>query len=49
MEDGKSKAIPPYVPETDEEKQRDQAAKMRRGLKDEYMEKLAALKETSTE
>jgi len=40
MEEGKPKAIPPYVPETEDEKQRDQAAKMRRAFKDEYLEKL---------
>ena len=40
MEDGKPKAIPPYVPETEDEKQRDQAAKIRRAFKDEYLEKL---------
>ena len=39
MEDGKPKAIPPYVPETEDEKQRDQAAKRRRAFKDEYLEK----------
>jgi acyl-CoA hydrolase len=40
MEDGKPKAIPPYVPETEDEKQRYQAAKIRRAFKDEYLEKL---------
>ena len=40
IEDGKPKAIPLYVPETGEEKQRDQAAKIRRAFKDEYLEKL---------
>ena len=40
MEDGKPKAIPLYVPETGDEKQRDQAAKIRRAFKDEYLEKL---------
>lgn len=47
MEDGKPKAIPAYVPETNDEKQRDQAAKIRQKFKGEYLEKLAALKETS--
>jgi acyl-CoA hydrolase len=41
MEDGKPKAIPPYVPETKDEKWRDQAAKIRQELKVEYLEKLA--------
>lgn len=45
MEDGKSKEVPPYVPETDDEKRRDQAAKIRRKLRGEYMDKLAALDE----
>ena len=40
MEDGKPKAIPPYVPESEDEKQRDQAAKIRRAFKDEYLGKL---------
>ena len=43
MEDGKPKAIPPYVPETEEEKQRDHAAGLRRELKREYLEKLEGL------
>ena len=47
MEEGKPKAIPPYVPETEDEKRRDQAAKIRRKLKAEYLEKLAALQEPS--
>lgn len=41
MEDGKPKAIPPYVPETKDEKRRDQAAKIRQELKVEYLAKLA--------
>ena len=32
--------IPPHVPETEDEKQRDQAAKMRRAFKNEFLEKL---------
>jgi len=44
MEDGKPKAIPPYVPEKENEKQRDRAAKIRYELKGEYLEKLAELK-----
>ena len=41
MEDGKPKAIPPYVSETKDEKRRDQAAKIRQELKVEYLAKLA--------
>ena len=37
MEDGKPKAIPLYVPETGNKKHRDQAAKIRRALKNEYL------------
>ena len=46
MEDGKPKEIPPYVPETDDEKQRDHAAKVRKKIKSEYLEKLTAQNKT---
>ena len=47
MEEGKPKAIPPYTPETEDEKLRDQSTKIRKQLKDEYIEKLASLEEAS--
>jgi len=47
MEDGKPKAIPPYKPETEDEKLRDQSTKIRKQLKDEYIKKLASLEEVS--
>jgi len=47
MEEGKPKAIPPYTPETEDEKLRDQSTKVRKQLKDEYIEKLASLEEAS--
>ncbi|MDH3997762.1 MAG: acyl-CoA thioesterase [Desulfuromonadales bacterium] len=47
MEDGKPKAIPPYLPETADEKRRDRAAKIRREFRGEYLAKLAALEKTS--
>ena len=44
MEDGKPMEVPHYSPETEDEKQRDRAAKIRKQLKDEYLLKLAEIK-----
>ena len=44
MEDGKPVEVPHYSPETEDEKQRDRAAKIRKQLKNEYLLKLAEIK-----